>query len=223
MPTTRILTFHGIGAPARVLESGEAPFWMGTGQFVDILDRIARRPDRASLAITFDDSNSSDLSIAAPQLLSRGLRATFFVLTGRIGQRGSLNAFEIRELIRAGMRIGSHGVDHRDWTQLTCAELWHDLVASKRSLFEICGHPIESAAIPFGRYNAAALRALWSAGYRKVYSSDRGLAKPSAFLQPRTSIRADTTDPELEQILAGRLNALRWMRRGLSMRVKRLS
>lgn len=223
MPHVRILTFHGIGPPDRPLEPGEAPFWVGIDQFVAILDRVATHPDRASFAITFDDGNFSDLRIAAPHLVRRGLRGTFFVLTGRIGQRGSLNANDVRELMMAGMLIGSHGVAHRDWTRLNGPGLRHELIAARMTLEEICRQPIQTAAIPFGRYNAAVLRALRTARYHTVYSSDRGSADAAAFLKPRTSIRSDTTEAELERILSGRLPLLQKMRRDISMRLKQLS
>jgi peptidoglycan/xylan/chitin deacetylase (PgdA/CDA1 family) len=123
----------------------------------------------------------------------------------------------------AGMLIGSHGVAHRDWTRLNRLGLRHELIAARMTLEEICRRPVEAAAIPFGRYNAAVLRALRATGYNTVYSSDRGPADPAAFLKPRTSIRQDTTEAELERILSGRLPLLRKMRRDISMRVKRLS
>lgn len=222
MPDGRILTFHGIGKPDRELEPGEARFWLGTERFTAILDRIAAHPDRNRFRITFDDSNSSDLGIAAPHLLRRGLKATFFVLTGRIGQRGSLSPADIRDLMARGMNIASHGVAHRDWTRLNPADLRYELVASKMSLQTICRAAIEAASIPFGRYNAAVLRALRAAGYCVAYSSDRGSARPSEFLRPRTSIRCDTTEAELEQILSGHLPPFRRLRRSASMAFKKL-
>ena len=88
--------------PARALAPGEADYWIGVDRFLDVLDRISGHPDRERLFITFDDGNISDLAIAVPELQRRGLRAEFFVLTGRIGQPGSLDADDIRALIGAG-------------------------------------------------------------------------------------------------------------------------
>jgi len=223
MRDIRILTFHGIGRPQRQLEPNEAPFWVSTDRFVSILDRIVAHPDRASIAITFDDSNSSDLSIAVPHLLRRGLRGAFFVLTGRLGQPGSLSGADVREIIACGMAVGSHGVTHRDWTSLDGPRLQHELVASRTALGEICRQPIEAAAIPFGRYNSMTIQALRAAGYRIAYSSDRGAVNPQAFLRPRTSIRSDTSNAELERILAGSLSPLRRIRRLVSMQIKALA
>ena len=213
--------FSRIGKPERELESGEAP-WISTDQFTGILDCIVAHPDHDRLAITFDDGNISDLAIATPRLLRRGLGATFFVLTGRIGRSGSLSTADIAQLMASGMSIGSHGVSHRDWTGLTTTELEYELVGSKTALQEICGHPPCVVAIPFGRYNAAVLRALQTAGYQAAYSSDRGSANATAFLRSRTSVRNDTTQAELDQILLAILPPLRRLRRTAAIAVKNL-
>lgn len=218
----RALTFHGIGEPQRALAPGEADYWIGADRFRDVLDRVSRHPDRERLFITFDDGNISDLAIAAPELRRRGLKAEFFVLAGRIGQPGSLDAGDIRALIGAGMRIGSHGIAHRDWSGLSARELDEELIVSKAMLETICGEPVRSAAIPFGRYNAAVLSALRRAGYTVAYTSDGGNMGTSAFLRPRTSIRRDTVDDALDRILSGQMSALRRLRRAASMTIKSL-
>lgn len=217
----RALNFHGIGTPRRALEPGEADYWISAERFRDVLDRIAGHPEHERLCITFDDGNISDLDIAIPELQRRGFRAEFFMLTGRIGEPGSLDTHDIRALVRAGMGIGSHGIAHRDWTSLSAGELDDELNASRAMLEEICGEPVRSAAIPFGRYNAAVLHALRKAGYAAVYSSDGGSMDISAFLRPRTSIRADTTDLALDRIFAGWLSPSLRLRRTLAMSVKR--
>jgi peptidoglycan/xylan/chitin deacetylase (PgdA/CDA1 family) len=218
----RIITFHGVGELAQAREPGEADYWLGVDRFCQVLDRIAAHPDRELLSITFDDGNMSDVLLAAPQLRQRGLDAEFFVLTGRIGQTGSVGAHEIRALMAMGMRIGSHGIDHRDWSNLPAKDLDYELNASKKTLEEICGQAIDSAAIPFGRYNAAVLAKLRSAGYETAYSSDKGSADALSFLKPRTSVRHDTADTELCRILSGHMPAWSRLRRaaGMSMKVR---
>lgn len=222
MKTTkrRIINFHGVGEHARVLEPGEADYWLGLDRFCDVLDRIARHPDRELLSITFDDGNISDVLLAAPQLRQRGLDAEFFVLTGRIGQAGSMGADDIRALMAMGMRVGSHGIDHRDWSGLSARDLENELNASKKILEEICGCTVRSAAIPFGRYNATVLSKLRSAGYEAAYSSDKGSADAVSFLKPRTSVRHETTDSMLGRILSGKMPAWSRLRRAAAMAMK---
>ncbi|KQV16424.1 polysaccharide deacetylase [Rhizobium sp. Root1203] len=222
MQTTkrRIINFHGIGEHTQPLEPGEADYWLGLDRFCYVLDRIAAHPDRELLSITFDDGNISDILLAAPQLMKRGLDAEFFVLTGRIGRAGSVGADDIRSLMSMGMRIGSHGIDHRDWSKLPAKDLDNELNTSKKVVEEICGCTVRSAAIPFGRYNARVLSMLRNAGYEAAYSSDKGSADTLSFLKPRTSIRHDTTDGMLGRILAGHMPALSRIRRAAGMTMK---
>ncbi|MDB5540184.1 MAG: polysaccharide / oligosaccharide deacetylase [Devosia sp.] len=219
----RIVNFHGIGAPQRDLEVGEAPFWLSRDQFCAVLDRIAGHRYRSRLAITFDDGNVSDLDIALPELQQRGLAASFFVLTGRLDRPGSLSRADVATLETQGMRIGSHGVDHNDLTTIAPEQLLNDLVRSREVLEDVCANPVGSFAIPFGRYNSSVLRAIKIAGYRTAYSSDGGSARAGAFLQPRRSLRRDMSPTEIDRILAGRMPLLRQIRRSVAMRVRQMA
>lgn len=215
------INFHGIGTPERPLEPGEAPYWLSVEQFERVLDRIAAGPDPNRFTITFDDSNLSDHDIALPALVTRGLRARFFVLTGRIGQAGSLDADHLRTLQDAGMTIGSHGIDHLAWPTLEDATLARELEVSRAQLEAICEHPVTEAGVPFGRYDARVLRALRVAGYTAAWSSDGGTWKKNAFLRPRTSLRGDMTDHEIQAVLSGRVAPLRRLRRSFGMARRR--
>lgn len=209
----QIINFHGIGLPKRNLEAGEARFWIGESRFRAIIDRIAERADADAISITFDDGNISDLAIAVSELQSRQLNARFFVLAGRVGQAGSLGRTDIRDLVAAGMKIGSHGINHLDWTSLSPGELSEELRSSKAIIEDIAGVPVSEAAIPFGRYNAAVLGALRSAGYLTAFSSDGGSAQQGAFLMPRTSVASDMSDGAIDDILSGRMPMAKRLRR----------
>ena len=219
----RIINFHGIGRPERELEPGEEPFWLTTEQFRHVLDRIAGHAERTALAITFDDSNSSDLAVALPELLARGLSACFFILTGRLGHPGSLGAADLSELQASGMRIGSHGIDHADLTALSDERLAAELTQSKAALENICGATVDSFAIPFGRYNRAVLKSIRSAGYRAAFTSDGGIARNGRFLRPRRSVRGQMSAGEIEAVLSGRMPPLKRLRRAAAMGLKQLS
>jgi peptidoglycan/xylan/chitin deacetylase (PgdA/CDA1 family) len=216
------VNFHGVGEPERALEPGEAPYWLPADRFRAILDAVAAHPARARIRLTFDDGNRSDRAIALPLLVERGLRAEFFVLTGRIAAPGSLDAADIAALREAGMGIGSHGVAHRDWRRLGAAGLEAEVAGSKAALEALLGAPVAAAAVPFGAYDAAVLKALRRAGYAAAWTSDGGTAREGAFLRPRTSLRCDMGEAEVAAALDGRLPPGRRLRRALGMARKRL-
>ncbi len=214
-----ILNFHGIGVPRRDLEPGEAPYWVSEDFFTRILDLIPEAP--LPVAITFDDGNASDLDLAAPRLIDRGLTAEVFALSGRLDRPGSLSAAGLRELEAAGFRIGTHGVDHVDWRRAAPETLAREIDESRARLAEVLGREIDTAAIPFGSYGPHVLRALRRAGLARVFTSDGGLANPEAWLRPRTSLRGDMDVPRVRAILDGTESPLRRLRRSAAMRWKR--
>jgi peptidoglycan/xylan/chitin deacetylase (PgdA/CDA1 family) len=194
------LCFHGIGAPRRTLEPDEDRYWVTVDLFLRVLDEVAGRPD---VKLTFDDGNESDAEIALPALRERGLTAQFFPLAGRLTGPGSLKREHLRSLRAAGMAIGSHGMHHVPWRQLSTEDCYVELVAARDMLVEASEGPINEAALPLGRYDRSLLRALRRLGYEKAFSSDRAPACPQSWLQSRYSIQSDDTVHTLRAILAG--------------------
>lgn len=177
--------FHGIGAPDRELEPGEGAYWIGTEVFLEVLDLLADRPD---VRLSFDDGNASDVEIALPALVERGLSATFYVVAGRLDRRGSLGRDDVRHLHAAGMTIGTHGMWHRPWRHLDAGQLDEELIEARAELGEVIGARVQDAALPLGQYDRRVLSRLRSLDYRSVQTSDRRAARPGGWLQPRYSI-----------------------------------
>jgi peptidoglycan/xylan/chitin deacetylase (PgdA/CDA1 family) len=202
MPRRNVnLAFHGIGPCARPLEPGEDRFWLGTDEFGTVLDAVRGRDD---VCITFDDGNASDVHHALPALRERGLRATFFVVAGRLGDPAFLGEDDVRALAAAGMGIGCHGMRHRPWRRLGDLALREELVDARQVLERVVGRPVAEAACPFGSYDRRVLAALRACGYRRAYTSDRGTARPDAWLQARNTLQHGTGAAVVEHLLSGR-------------------
>jgi peptidoglycan/xylan/chitin deacetylase (PgdA/CDA1 family) len=195
-PIVRGICFHGIGAPQRELEAGEQRYWITVDAFHGILDAIAGRPD---VRISFDDGNASDLDIGLSALLERGLVGSFFVVAGRIGSRGSLDADGLRELSRHGMTIGTHGMDHRPWRRLRPAVRERELIEARARIAGEVGRPVDQAALPMGLYDRRLLADLRRLGYAVVHTSERMTGLEGAWLQPRFSVLADDTVTSVER------------------------
>ncbi|MEC3976548.1 polysaccharide deacetylase family protein [Amycolatopsis sp. H20-H5] len=182
------LAVHGIGRPARALDPGEEERWVSVEQFEQVLDIVTERDD---VHLTFDDGNASDVEIALPRLVERELIAEFFPLAGRIGQRGSVDSDGLRELARAGMTIGSHGWDQRDWRRLDGRHAHQELEVAPQVLGELCGELVERFSLPFGAYDRRVLDRLKRAGATRVYTSDGGVAHEERWLQARIELPHD--------------------------------
>jgi peptidoglycan/xylan/chitin deacetylase (PgdA/CDA1 family) len=192
------LTVHGIGTPTRKLDPDEDGVWVTLEQFEEVLDAVVGRSD---VRVTFDDGNSSDLEIALPHLLKRGLTGQFFVAAGLLGRPGRLDREDVRELVDAGMSIGSHGWAHCDWRRLAPGQEREELVEAHRLLTELAGSPISEVSVPFGSYDRHVLRRLRDARLTRVYTSDGGRARPDSWLQARTSLRSDVDSGWISQVL----------------------
>ena len=220
----RIINIHGIGEPRRTLEQGEDAYWISEAAWEQLLDMTVSgdflAPER--YVFTFDDGNLSDFDIGAPALEARGLKASFFPLAGRTDTEGSLSGENMRALVAAGHKIGTHGHDHVDWRKLDDESAAKELETARATLEAVAGVDIDMAAIPFGAYDRATLARLKAAGYRIAYTSDGGGAEDGAWLQPRTSVRKEMGEADFAWLLSGEEKPARKLRRFAAMAKKRV-
>ena len=120
------------------------------------------------------------------------------------------------------MDIGSHGMNHVDWTRLSTAELSSEITVARNHLQDVTGKPVRQATIPFGAYNRKVIKALKKADFKTVYTSDGGSSHPSRWLQPRTSIRKDTSLKEIEALVGAGMVRTRELRRDIRIFLKKL-
>jgi peptidoglycan/xylan/chitin deacetylase (PgdA/CDA1 family) len=195
------LSFHGVGAPpGPPREPGEHDYWVGRDAFLSLLDAVQGRDD---VRLSFDDGNASDVEVALPALAERCMTADFFVVAGRLGTPGNVDADGVRALRSAGMCVGTHGMRHRSWRGLGDNDLAAELVDARAVIAEAAGSPVDAAALPLGQYDRAVLAALRKLDYRVVYSSDARRARAGAWFQPRYSVRTgDTPQAVRETVLA---------------------
>ncbi len=188
--------FHGIGTPSRELEAGESRYWVAKQQFESILDEIASWP---LVQISFDDGNQSDVEFGLPALVERGLTATFFVLADRLDAAGSLYPADVVDLCRAGMTVGTHGMNHRTWRGMDADTRHRELVVARERIAEVAGRSVDQAALPLGQYDRRLLSHLKRLGYQSVHTSDRRLARGGSWLQPRFSVRSDDSPQTMRE------------------------
>jgi peptidoglycan/xylan/chitin deacetylase (PgdA/CDA1 family) len=121
------------------------------------------------VSITFDDAAASSYAVAAPLLAERGLRATYYLLTGAMGQPGFMTVEQARELAARGHEIGSHTVTHPLLPALSDAQLADELSRSQDFLVANVGVPdVKSFAAPFGQVDLRVQGAVWP-----LYTSSR--------------------------------------------------
>ena len=135
-------------------------------QLFDALLGRSRLP-RKPVLITFDDGYRNVFGKAYPVLRRLGLRATAYVIVGRIsnGDPSFLTWAQLRALERSGVEIGSHTLTHRDLTSLSRPELRRELHGSRIALERWLGHPVQFLAYPYGAHDARVVRMARASGY----------------------------------------------------------
>lgn len=125
---------------------------------------------RPTVAVTFDDGYADNYEYAFPLLSKWCVPTTFFVTVGLLERDpGVIRRFclwrndasyedvrplewnQVKEMMRAGMEVGSHTYSHANLARLDPASVEVELRLSKEILQERLGERINMMAYPFGR------------------------------------------------------------------------
>lgn len=159
-------------------------------------------------AITFDDGMLSDYSEAFPALASRGMSATFFVVSAFVGRPGRASWMQLREMAAAGMSIQSHTHGHPFLSELSRKALSEELTRSRQTIEDALGVAVTQIALPGGdrprrEYDDEFVRA----GYRVVATSVWGrnslMAEPGIRWIRRCTVSGRSSESEFADIVLG--------------------
>jgi len=145
---------------------------------------IASLPAANRPIVSFDDGYTDTYETAFPILAEQGLTGQVFVITDAIGKPNSWDAnffgafhhielSQIRDLVNAGWKIGSHTKTHRALTVLSPRALHEELQSSKHFLEDAIGQAVTSISFPFGKFNDQVLDACRAVGYEQAISISR--------------------------------------------------
>ena len=121
------------------------------------------------VCLFFDDGWQNHYDVAFPILKELGFKASFAVITGRIGvDRGTfasrMNIEELKELQAYGMAIACHTKTHPHMLNLTSSQLHEEIVDSKNALAQM-GFNVKTFVYPFGEWNDTIVDYVKDAGY----------------------------------------------------------
>lgn len=149
-------------------------------------------PEGAVL-ITFDDGYADLYDWAMPFLQEMHLPAIVFMLARYVGQVGRtyseakypeapfLSAAQLREMQRAGIEIGSHGLWHVPLITLPPKEAEREVTLSKAILSDLLGAPIRAFSYPWGRagdFSDEHVAMVKRAGYEAAFTMLHGVNLP---------------------------------------------
>lgn len=106
------------------------------------------------VALTFDDGYLDNRTYALPALARAHMTATFSVVTGFVGQRGSdlqyMGWDDLQALVDSGMDVEPHTVDHKDLGTLSSGTALGELAQSRAALREHLHVPGDLLTYPSG-------------------------------------------------------------------------
>jgi peptidoglycan/xylan/chitin deacetylase (PgdA/CDA1 family) len=180
----------------------------------------AGRDGRGLCALTFDDGRATFLDLVLPLLVERGLPATMYVTTSRLGLPGWLSGPNLADLGTARVEIGAHTVLHRDLDLLPDGVIECELQVSRDHLGELLGVPPRTFAYPYGSYDQRVRDLVSDAGYDNGYAVKNALThrQDDPYARARLTVLAGTARRTVEGWLAGRGAPPSW--RGERLRTK---
>jgi peptidoglycan/xylan/chitin deacetylase (PgdA/CDA1 family) len=182
------------------------------GRPASTLEAVLAEPGVAATAVTFDDGHETHYRHAFPELRARRMRATFFVVTDRVGAPGYVTWDQLREMAADGMSIQSHTASHPYLSELDKSAVLEELQRSRARLDVELQQRTTTLALPGGdaprRWSAVDYS---RAGYAWVATSAWGPNRaPMTATDPfvrRYTVRRDTPDALFRQLAEGRHGA----------------
>jgi peptidoglycan/xylan/chitin deacetylase (PgdA/CDA1 family) len=172
----------------RAVPVGQVPIELGGGFF----------------SLTFDDGCASDYEEAFPVLRELGMRATFFVVPTLVETPGYVTWPQLREMVAAGMEIGSHSLTHPFVHELDADGIRREFGDSKHIIEDRLGCAVRSASLPRGWEPPDFEPILGELGYRVFCTSRVGWWYPGgrALAMPRVAVRRGMLPEEFADIVA---------------------
>ncbi|WP_369136678.1 polysaccharide deacetylase family protein [Modestobacter versicolor] len=167
------------------------------------LSELLRAQERGEagrlVALTFDDGYTDFGEHALPVLERHGMRATLYVVAGRMDgsnawdtgpQLPIMGADQVRAVAAAGHEVGSHTMTHERLVGTAAATLQEEVAGSRRVLQDVLQDDVTSFCYPYGACDDDAVDAVAAAGYDNAcvigdYEPGDRLTLPRCYVSPR--------------------------------------
>jgi peptidoglycan/xylan/chitin deacetylase (PgdA/CDA1 family) len=151
-------------------------------------------PDKP-IVLTFDDGYADNYTNVFPTLRNKKFPATFFVITDFVNEKrwGYMSWAQLAEMVKGGMEVGSHTLDHPDLYRKPRALQNNEIAGSKKMIELNIPTTVVSFSYPAGNYDANTLAALRTAGYLAAVTEVQGARHSSDKLLELRRIRVRGT------------------------------
>jgi peptidoglycan/xylan/chitin deacetylase (PgdA/CDA1 family) len=162
-------------------------------------DVLAGDAPARSILLTFDDGYLDNFTVALPLLVEHGFRSVNFVVADFTQRRNwwdecslptaeapLLEISHLREMVRHGVDVGSHGITHRKLTSLSAGAIDDELAGSRACLEDAIGVAVRSFAYPYGDVDVRVKERVSVSRYDAAFAVNSG---PLSFGADRYEIR----------------------------------
>ncbi len=135
-----------------------------------------------ALTFSYDDGRVFDRQLV--EMFNKyGLRGTFHLNSGKLGQAGYVIAEEAASLY-AGHEVSSHSLTHPFLDRISQQELLHEVLQDRSNLEKLVKYPVCGMSYPYGAYSSNVVEALRSCGvvYSRTVQATGGFSLPDDFL-----------------------------------------
>ncbi|ANS74392.1 polysaccharide deacetylase [Paenibacillus yonginensis] len=147
--------------------------------------QLNRFPNGLSKALTvsFDDGRDYDHKLVQ-KLNQYGIRGTFHLNSGKLGEAGHLKKEEIEPLFR-GHEVSVHTVHHPSLPELPAEQVMEQIRKDRLALEELIRYPVKGMSYPYGAYNTEVVALVKAAGmeYARTVNSHGSFHLPEDWLR----------------------------------------
>ena len=187
-----VLMYHAVGnehgadwprsliMPPELFES-QLAYLKQEGYQIVTVEQLAHRLEKGEsvdkyIALSFDDGYKDNHSVVLPLLKKYDAKGSFFVINKEMGDKEHMNEAEIKEMIAAGMELGSHTYSHGPLAKIDTKYLVWELDTSRYWLKKkFDGYIVRTLAYPNGSYNETVIAAAKKYGFYRALTGHVGL------------------------------------------------
>jgi len=162
------------------------------------------------VAVTVDDGHHYDT--VWPVMRRLNFPFTVYIYTSAIGRPKHLSQEQLKEMVAAGVEVGSHTKTHAhlippkkpsSWRTLSHRQRVEEVTGSKKLIESWLGIVVKSLAYPYGLYDAETEKLAVASGYEAMVTLDWGNNSlgTSPFRLKRKQVLRDTTLEQFKKLL----------------------
>jgi peptidoglycan/xylan/chitin deacetylase (PgdA/CDA1 family) len=219
-----VLYYHAVARKHRELFARQMDLILRCAKPIPAFKEEPCTPGQRYVAVTFDDGLESVVENALPELKSRNIPSTMFIVVQSLGgfpcwmpdgprsdpSQKVMSIEQLRHLSSDLVTVGSHTLTHPNLCQVDIAQARREICDSRTELQRILNIDVSLFSFPYGAFNSTLIQLCRDAGYERVFTTLPFLAfgGPKEFVSGRVTVEPTDWPIEFRLKIFG---AYRWL------------